>query len=702
MSAINYNDRGITVLQDRNVINAAGPFGCLQYNLEKGTAAFYKTGKNEQVLKGIYAEIKLNGQMIKTNSLRRDENCVSILPITNRFGDGLQLTIRNAGNDFAVLQNYYIYSNRCYLLLDTILETKSGDKDQVSTNYLAVIKTDDAISLKPLLESQTTDERFLFVPFDNDEFVRYDSKKLPVKAESYEVTAIFDNNSRKGFVTGSVTHDTWKTGIRINSTAGFEVFGGITSFETRDTEDSETNKEVQPHGMVFGTEIKSPKIFFGFYDDWRDGMEEYAKANGNFAPPLLWKHGPPFGWNSWSAVAFELDYDIYTGASDYVKNSLPSFNNGKNLNYINFDAVSKVDHEQKKQGAVHVKANSQNPGTYHTPFTCWYKEEQETRDNGPGGQDKYKWIDLILKDSSGKPLRYMHGKGWALDPTHPGVVDMNTRTIKSIMESGFKYVKLDFLSHGAMEGVYYDKNITTGVQAYNYGMSKLVEAVGDGIKNEEFFISLSIAPIFPTQYAHGRRISCDVFGEIGWSEYMLNSLTYGWWLHRDVYPYNDPDHICLYTSFNREKEKGPILFNEGLSRYTAAAITGGFMIDSDDFRDPGAAQRGMQILNNIEINALAASGRTFRPIEGNTDNKAADLFIRDDRKIDGCFYVAVFNLSDAESKTFNIDFERIGLTKTENYSVRDLVSGRDLESVQGCWTIELGIAEPKIFKLIKK
>ena len=44
-----------------------------------------------------------------------------------------------------------------------------------------------------------------------------------------------------------------------------------------------------------------------------------------------------------------------------------------------------------------------------------------------------------------------------------------------------------------------------------------------------YVISLSIAPIFPGQYAHGRRISCDVFGTINWTEYMLNSLSYGWW-----------------------------------------------------------------------------------------------------------------------------------------------------------------------------
>ena len=93
---------------------------------------------------------------------------------------------------------------------------------------------------------------------------------------------------------------------------------------------------------------------------------------------------------------------------------------------------------------------------------------------------------------------------------------------------------MDFMAHGAVEGIYYDKNITTGIAAYNFGMGQINEILADELEKQDFFISLSIAPVFPGQYAHGRRVSCDAFGTIDWTEYMLNSLSYGWWLNENV------------------------------------------------------------------------------------------------------------------------------------------------------------------------
>ena len=96
------------------------------------------------------------------------------------------------------------------------------------------------------------------------------------------------------------------------------------------------------------------------------------------------------------------------------------------------------------------------------------------------------------------------------------------------------------MTHGSLEGEHYDEEVTTGTQAYNQGM-RYVEERLDG----KMFISASIAPIFPSQYAHSRRISCDSYGSINETEYMLNSLTYGFWQNGTIYSYTDPDHLVL-------------------------------------------------------------------------------------------------------------------------------------------------------------
>lgn len=175
---------------------------------------------------------------------------------------------------------------------------------------------------------------------------------------------------------------------------------------------------------------------------------------------------------------------------------------------------------------------------------------------------------------------------------------------------GFEYIKIDFLSHASFEGKHYDPNVKTGIQAYNQGLA-FINQVLDG----KMFISASIAPLFPSQYAHARRISCDIYGSLDSTEYQLNNLTYGWWQNGTIYHYTDPDYMTL--------EKGGSL-NGAQSRVTAAAISGTVFLNSDNVSKPIAQQYMQTLLTNPRINELAAKGKAFRPIEGNTGTASTD------------------------------------------------------------------------------
>ena len=114
-------------------------------------------------------------------------------------------------------------------------------------------------------------------------------------------------------ILGSLTHKVWKTGIRFKSEKSgrieeLDLYGGAVSELTRDS---------QPHGYVRGKIIESPLAFIGFYEDYRDGLEAYGRANTWVEAPLPWKGGVPVGWNSWSAAMSTLDYDLYTSTSDF-------------------------------------------------------------------------------------------------------------------------------------------------------------------------------------------------------------------------------------------------------------------------------------------------------------------------------------------------------------------------------------------------
>jgi hypothetical protein len=508
---------------------------------------------------------------------------------------------------------------------------------------------------------------------------------------------VFDNNSRAGFVTGSVNHDIWKTGIKAQygktGFNGFRVFGGIADSNTRDA---------LPHGMVKGQQVDSPKMLLEFVNDWRDGMESYGKICAVAAPALKWEGGTPIGWNSWSAAADKINYQIYMNALDVMTGALDepgSFGPGTVV-YLNLDSFGgNLNDAQQRAAIKKIKAKGARAGTYEGWWCYWGGGLDGDAD---GTNHMYKWRDLVLKGPDGNPVPKIDG-AYCLDPTHPGTIMRMEQSIQHDLDMGFQYIKIDFLSHGAVEGEHFLEGYT-GIQAYNYGMQKMLDYLGTKT-DKDFFISLSIAPIFPSQYGHTRRISCDTFGALGdptgssaaTTEYMLNSLTYGWWLGKTVYSYNDPDSILLYpTPF----QKADLSYNDGLSRYLSSIISGGIMLDSDNFmpKDDGsqdALNRAKKIFGYTEVNAVGAKHLPFRPVEGNTGRKAADEFTMTDSS---GTYLAVFNFDEKKAKDMTIDLSRLGLDAAKTYSAYDMFA-KTTSKVTGKLQIHLEGAEPKIFRI---
>ncbi len=651
----------------------------ITYALKEGKAKVQ--AKNGYCLSGIHTVAQLSDGTVydSTNAGETDRRMV-VEEIRDGFGQGKRLVVSMEYKDGRILcQKFYLYEEVPYLLAKVSIESKG----RIGSNEIAVLKAETVTF------PQGEDMRFLVTPFDNDDFVRYAALPFSEIRESYEMSAVYDAASRNGMVAGSISHSTWKTGIRAQKKEGnsllegFEVVAGVTSKLTRDT---------LPHGTVYGTRIDSPKIFLGFFEDYRDGLEAYGRANGIVAPPLAWERGVPVGWNSWAAVATEINFDIYTKTSDFVKEKLQSAGySADGRVYVNFDAFwDRLTEEELIAAAKHVKQNGQIPGIYTTPFTYW--GPADTKDAVPGTDGKYHWQDILLKDEQGNVLPPIDG-GLSIDPTHPANKLRLEWELGNFKRWGFQYVKMDFMAHGAVEGVHYNPEITTGIAAYNFGMQQIDTILEKELEAQDFFISLSIAPIFPGQYAHGRRISCDVFGTINWTEYMLNSLSYGWWLNENVYRFNDPDHVVLYNSYNQREGS---MFNEGLSRFFSAVISGTMLLNSDDYRQEEAKERAENILTKPEILEIARAGKTFRPVEGNTGDKACDSFVR--QKEDGSLYLAVFNFSNTQKKQMELSMERIGLQGKKPYIAKDLWSGEEIK-VEDTIHILLEQAQPKIYLL---
>ena len=517
----------------------------------------------------------------------------------------------------------------------------------------------------------TNDNRALIVPFDNDGFVRYNAMPINSSSTGYEVAAFYDNTSRNGLVVGSVTHDVWKSGIYFyganNKLNQMNVFGGATS-----------PWDVMPHGYISGNTISSPTVFVGFGDDWRVAMQNFAAANTNFVSRLAWTNGVPFGWNSWGVIQQNINYTDAIAVSDYFYVNLIGHNFvNHGTVYINLDSYwDNMSNEQLQSFAGHCHAHGEKAGIYFGPFVWFGSANDSTNWVVEGTANAYHYSDILLRDGNGN-FESSDG-GLALDPTHPGTKQRISYYINEFTNWGFDYVKLDFLSHGTFEGVHNDPNVTTGIQAYNQGMQYVFNAI-----NGRMFINESIAPLFPYQYAHSRRIACDAeTSRISDTEYTMNSVSYGWWLD-NLYQFNDPDVMVFGNGANT---------NEAQSRLISGAVTGVFL-NGDDLTTAAGQAAAQIFLTNPAMDDVARFGKTFTPVEGNTGSSAANMFVRQDGNT---WSIAVFNYGSS-SVNRTVDLSRAGLPPG-NYLATNLWDGTTL-TVSGSFNVSLNAAQSKLFRL---
>src|SRR6266478_2247602 len=265
----------------------------LEYDLSTGRANFY--WQNALKISGFYAGVGLYSGDVLTNYITGTVYTSHTWTVTNN-----QVVITSTRVDLPTMKQTFIL-----------------DQDNSFLTRLDVIGSGlQSRWMGPLVMDMTggvdigsyNDNRALIVPFDNDSFTfSYNAMPINNTSSSYEAAAFYDNTTRNGLIVGSVTHDTWKTGVYFqganNRLNVLNVFGGVTSSDTRD---------VSEHGLVRGNLISSPTAFIGFGSDWRTVMESFADANTTQMPRLAWDGTVPFGWNSWYAYTTGVTYSNAT------------------------------------------------------------------------------------------------------------------------------------------------------------------------------------------------------------------------------------------------------------------------------------------------------------------------------------------------------------------------------------------------------
>ncbi|GGH06542.1 alpha-galactosidase [Pedobacter zeae] len=650
------------------IIIGFGKAGKIEYNLKTGT--FNVVNGAKPLLLRAFSQAEYQKKLFSSKDYK--EITYRKQAVKDGFGNGFKhiFLLKQTGLP-EMLQVFYTYSGKDYFMMNLILNGAD-----LSINHIV-----------PLFGNLIDQEHAnvpvsLFVPFDNDTFISYNTVPLiaNVSNPSAEVTALYHDQSRKGLVIGSIEHSNWKTGVITTMDSDKKIsIKTICGY----TEQSITRDKIA-HGYLKGNSVSSAKVFFGAFDDWRWGMETYAKLNRISEPPIIfnWNNATPVGWNSWGAMQEKITLEKANQVSDFFADSLKSFRSG-GVAYIDLDSYWDNllkgglvgDYSKLKAFADHTKSKGLKPGIYWAPFVDW--------GFAGGGNRKAEGTDYTFGELWTKVSTGYHDidGARALDPTHPGTRQRIATVINKFKECGFEMIKIDFLGHAAIESDhFFDPKITTGMQAYKTGMEFLLKQL-DG----KMLVYAAISPNLASgRYVHVRRIACDAFKSIKDTEYTLNSVSNGWW-QSYLYDYIDADHVV----FSDQSD------GENTARFLSAIVTG-TCITGDDFSREGKwTSTAQRLLNQTEILKILEDGKAFVPVEGNKGKSASQLFVKD---LGSVKYLAAFNYGE-EAKYLTVDFSRIGLKANKQYHAQNLINQKTA-AFKNNQTINLAGKDALILKIM--
>lgn len=681
-----------------------------------------------ELFKQAYAEVVYNilgDEADKTISSKDIAATVTETAVTDCFGAGKSYVFSYDDGTATMKQHFNFYPGRdAYFICYNTVESNDGVTTLQSRRLIPLAATDTYTT--PFSTDGSEAIRMLWVPFDNDGHGRYHNYSFASMKEgegvSHEVAAAFDGKSRKGLVAGSVDHDKWKSGVKIygrynNRLYKFELLSGLTNSTTRD---------VLPHGKVKGQTVSSARYMVGMFDDWREGMNTFGDCCTAVVPKAPWANGNPVGWSTYGVMQERVNEQGVRDCCDFMADNLADsgFYDSAGIVSISFDACANdniSDYYIQKLIDDKLTPTDMVLGMYAGPLCSWpWALDSKVDGTGMGGYPEYKVRNCALK-VNGEVYTVPSNGSIALDPTHPAVRLNIEKFMRKWASWGVKYVKADFLNGGIIEGdKWYDPEITTGVMAYNYGMKMMYDiAQENGI-----YIVEAMSPLFPYQYAHGRRTCCDRFSKIDETEYVMNSISYGWWTDR-LYTVNDPDQLVLVGRNNNKVET----IGENRARATSGMVTGAY-IWGDNFSEncvhtaqneadkQGVAvgdpvgwpeesrQRALEIMTNKDVNEYVRTHTgSFMPVEGNdfttvitgTNQQSERLFYKMDENY--C-YVAAFSFSKHSNFTADLTWQRLGVDGAEVTRIKELWTGEDVafDKASG-FKVEVPKADARVYRI---
>lgn len=698
---------GVTVTTPWYNVRLDTKTGKIDFNFNQGVA-----------LKNTVAFVKEEqAGMVQSPDLLR--HAYTIEEVTDNTGEGKRIVFihDNSDSSFRLIQYITLYKEKPQILVGAVAEYQ----DHILSSHLI-----SPLAILPQAGGKATitgsEPRFMDMPYDNDNW----TKLLTVNwnddvrtGTGYEFTALYNNTDLSGLVLGNLAHDFWKTGIGFRPGAqkgvldSLVVYGGASTADNKDLPNEygghDGTHDLVEHGSMSGSKIFAPLIFLCAAQNTTAAFKTYGELNAQISGSLPWNKPAPFYWNSFG-VEDVLGYRKImmppgvAKISDFLA-TLHNYNSHAPVLSIDSYDQGIYSTDVLKSIGQYAKKRNQQMGFYFIPFAIW--TWKNTIDNSKLQHTDTYMRDVTLKDKNGKTIIYKDGDfgAYPLDPTHPATRERIIKELQKAKAIDAKFLKIDFLSAGALESsVRYNKNISSGLQGYNYGM-KMLKHLIDSILGPDIFITHAISPTFPHQFAHARFLSTDIYSHFrddmpafphhgGTAASMITNSHLGW-MQGSLLPYTNLD-VVIMKNFQKNAELSE---RDIKVRLFSLMTLGSILGDGSDYRDALAAARAKKYLDNKKVCDYFVAPKAFDPIkpaDGLAENQQMSFYLPGKEVL-----FSMFNFDLKKEFVQDINRAALGLKPNTRYTIVDFLTGKEMGSIPATDTVIRFTTPPADAQMLK-
>jgi alpha-galactosidase len=632
----------------------------------------------------------------------------STAPFSDELGQGQSLTVTYTGlpGKADLVCEFRVYANRAWG--DIQVKVVNSTAQPVVIHSIRVLKSSGGTVLN--LNGPDAEDRVLSDRFSEDPVWLTDlgeaSGGIPL---AFNNQLVYNRKSGESLFLGALSQDRLLTVFHLRSTGRPDAH--VLSY---DVEDTGTNEALRDQSQPYGPENTVPfrlevapgesagaePLMFAIGPDYHAQLENYGNAirvlhKARTATPTL------MGWWSWTAYYYGVtEGTMLTNAAWLAQNLEPL-----GYNYFQVDEgyqyargeYATADGRAFPDGMAYLGHRVEDMGI---TFGLWA---------GPFQVSDRSWVydhhrDWLVHNLSGEPIHVgrVGGNGeelYALDTTNPGAQDYLRQTYRELVNGwGARFLKLDFMESGSVEGVRYRPN-TTGLEALRIGLEVIRQAVGDKV-----ILDKDGSPMLaPVGIVDTGRISQDTGHTFGSTHDAAPGIAARYYMDHNFFE-SDPDAFTVSEQVIPDRgwhgNKVPLTLDEAETSIALSAVSGGMFEIGDDLPALGASPRRLALVKNPDLLDMARLGRASIPLDlmnyRPEDQQPSIFLLKEDSRQ---WILTIFNWTE-QPQSHTIALHALGIEPGASITATNLLRGGSLAIDAGRIALNQPAHSVRMIKLI--